>query len=183
MAHVSDDEKDAEVDCDEEVDDEEDDADVDEEVAEEVMDEMDEDEEEEEDEENNNVETDEQVAVESVMATNLVYEANCIIKSTDDHNGNSLPAVVVTRHLDDVAPLAIVPNDDHNGSHGGRDNCLVDKDKDGEGVAEIITASPASPSSPLPSNQESEDDDVETSSLLSDLDWYLDYVQGRSSHR
>ena len=183
MAHVSDDEKDAEVDCDEEVDDEEDDADVDEEVAEEVMDEMDEDEEEEEDEENNNVETDEQVAVESVMATNLVYEANCIIKSTDDHNGNSLPAVVVTRHLDDVAPLAIVPTDDHNGSHGGRDNCLVDKDKDGEGVAEIITASPASPSSPLPSNQESEDDDVETSSLLSDLDWYLDYVQGRSSHR
>ena len=183
MAHVSDDEKDAEVDCDEEVDDEEDDADVDEEVAEEVMDEMDEDEEEEEDEENNNVETDEQVAVESVMATNLVYEANCIIKSTDDHNGNSLPAVVVTRHLDDDAPLAIVPTDDHNGSHGGRDNCLVDKDKDGEGVAEIITASPASPSSPLPSNQESEDDDVETSSLLSDLDWYLDYVQGRSSHR
>ena len=180
MAHVSDDEKDAEVDCDEEVDDEEDDADVDEEVAEEVMDEMDEDEEEEEDEENNNVETDEQVAVES---TNLVYEANCIIKSTDDHNGNSLPAVVVTRHLDDVAPLAIVPTDDHNGSHGGRDNCLVDKDKDGEGVAEIITASPASPSSPLPSNQESEDDDVETSSLLSDLDWYLDYVQGRSSNR
>ena len=60
---------------------------------------------------------------------------------------------------------------------------VFDKDKDGEGVAEIITASPASPSSPLPSNQESEDDDVETSSLLSDLDWYLDYVQGRSSHR
>jgi hypothetical protein len=125
-----------------------------------------------------NVESAEKQSCQS--ASSKLSEANDNDSLADDYNGNSLAAIVVTclqhdKDNNNAVEDVIVSEDDNAGN--GDDDRSVDKDHDRS------VEKPAELDTPNHEEESEEDDDIETSSLSSDLEWYQDYVRGLKGRR
>jgi len=122
-------------------------------------------------------------------------DAEGVKKPMDDYNGNSVAELGVESRIDDddidvVTVVVQADNVEDNNdvavpeNNAGDSELVKSVDIDDNDVVDIVPKTTDDPTSVTSEPAiESEEDDIESSSLMSDLDWYQDYVQGRDQHR